>query len=637
MACVSEPGPRPVTPIPKPLHAQLSLLLLLLLISFFVYAPGLQGPMLLDDYSQLGGLMDVEARDWNTLSDSYLFSNSGHLKRPVAMASFIVNAMLHGDELFYWKTTNLLIHLLVAVLIFFLTRLLFRAAEPPGQRQQVGWLALLVTGLWLLHALHVSTVFYTVQRMAQLAALFTLAGLLAYSSGRFRQVTATGSGWWQIAMAYLICLPMAVLSKESGVLLLLLLPVVEYVVFRGRGLPVARAKSGRILLATMLIPLISGVGYLLLNFDTLVLKSYQWREFTLIERLLTQPRVLVMYLQQLLVPLPGQMGFYHDDIAVSKGILHPVTTLGSMLLLAGLLWLAWWLRNRQAVASMGILIFFIAHLLESTVFPLELMFEHRNYLAAFGVMLAFVVLLTQVIRQPKVLAAAGIVLLLSWAALTSARASIWGSTSLLLNHMYSVHPESKRLLIIHANSLADSGAYQQALAILENRDDPGFHINRLYIYCLRDGRIDDSELLSVTGVADGKITSHAMTGLIRTANLGLDGECEFSYSLYLGLLERAIDAQIRPSQLEKLHLYRAHYLHRLGGTNAALPALESAFSVREDNPLPLFLATEWLIDDGRVRQAGEVYARAKVAADASRQDYSGFTNAIEARLATAVD
>ena len=49
------------------------------------------------------------------------------------------------------------------------------------------WPLALASCLWLLHALHVSTVLYTVQRMAQLSALFVFAGLLVYSYGRQRQ------------------------------------------------------------------------------------------------------------------------------------------------------------------------------------------------------------------------------------------------------------------------------------------------------------------------------------------------------------------------------------------------------------------------------------------------------------------
>jgi hypothetical protein len=427
----------------KPLIHQLLLLLLLLVMCAVVYMPGLQGPMLHDDFPQLSGLLSAQSADWRQLSDAYLMSDSGYLGRPVSMASFIANAILHGGELRDWKATNLLIHALTAIVVFFLARVLLRASPSSIRPEQAGWLALLVAGLWLLHALHVSTVLYTVQRMAQLSTLFVLAGLLLYSSGRLRQMTARGKGGWQISLAFLLCLPLAVFSKENGILLLLLVPLVEVLVFRGAGLPVMRSGSWRIWPALMLLPLLAGVLYLLLHADHFLVNGYASKDFTPLERLLTQPRVLVRYLHQLLVPLPGLMGFYHDDMLVSKGLMTPVTTSGSILLLAALVGLALLIRRRQPVIALGILFFLVAHLMESTILPLDLMFEHRNYLASFGVLLALVALLARFIRHPRVLAAAGIVLLLSWSSLTVVRAGIWGSPSLLAAHTAAVHPDSK--------------------------------------------------------------------------------------------------------------------------------------------------------------------------------------------------
>lgn len=431
----------------QPRHYQFLLLLLLLVLCGVIYAPGLSGPMLLDDYPRLSPLMTAEPRDWHNLADTYLFSDSGQPGQPVSMASFIANAVLHGGELRYWKATNLLIHGLTAMVVFLLARILLRARPVTAAPGQAGWLALLVAGLWLLHALHVSTVLYTVQRMAQLSALFVFAGLLVYSYGRQRQ-RRSGRGRWPIACAFLVCLPLAVLSKANGILLLLLLPLLEVLVFRGQGLPVTRSVSWRIWPVLMLLPLVLGVLYLLLHAEYFLVNGYALKDFTPVERLLTQPRVLVRYLHQLLVPLPGLMGFYHDDIAVSEGLLRPVTTLGSILLLAGLVWLALWLRQRQPLMALGILFFFLAHSLESSILQLDLMFEHRNYLASFGVLLAIVVLLARTIQQPRVLAAAGIVLLMTWSSLTVVRAGIWGSASLQATHFATLHPESK--LRLHA-------------------------------------------------------------------------------------------------------------------------------------------------------------------------------------------
>ena len=46
------------------------------------------------------------------------------------------------------------------------------------------------------------------------------------------------------------------------------------------------------------------------------------------------------------------------------------------------------LRNRLPFFSLGVLWFFAAHFLTSNVVPFELVFEHRNYFAALGILLA---------------------------------------------------------------------------------------------------------------------------------------------------------------------------------------------------------------------------------------------------------
>jgi hypothetical protein len=102
-----------VTRTLQPAHYQF----LLLALCAVIYAPGLSGPMLLEDYPRLTPLMAAEPRDWHTLADTYLLSNGGLPGRPVSMASFIANAMLHGDELRHWKATNLLIHSLTAIVV----------------------------------------------------------------------------------------------------------------------------------------------------------------------------------------------------------------------------------------------------------------------------------------------------------------------------------------------------------------------------------------------------------------------------------------------------------------------------------------------------------------------------------------
>ncbi len=148
----------------------------LLMLTAAVYWPGLQGPVLLDDIANLESLIDMQsgALAWHEVLGGFEVRG-----RPITMLSFVANWLTSAGEIWALKYTNLMIHLLCGALLFWLAGRLL--AEPrAGVAPQRWWLALLVAALWLLAPMLVSTVLYVVQRMAQLATLFVLAGVLCY-------------------------------------------------------------------------------------------------------------------------------------------------------------------------------------------------------------------------------------------------------------------------------------------------------------------------------------------------------------------------------------------------------------------------------------------------------------------------
>ena len=150
---------------------------------------------------------------------------------------------------------------------------------------------------------------------------------------------------------------------------------------------------------------------------------------------------------------------YHDDITLSRGLLEPWTTLPAALGIAGLIAAAWLARRRAPVAGFGIAFFLGGHLLESTVLPLELAFEHRNYLPAFGPLLALCYYLPHpgLTRRWLPLRRAALPLLAVLCALvTWPRADAWGRGMPYLQHYeLSRNPDSHRL----HRSLASFHAY----------------------------------------------------------------------------------------------------------------------------------------------------------------------------------
>jgi hypothetical protein len=146
------------------------------------------------------------------------------------------------------------------------------------------------------------------------------------------------------------------------------------------------------------------------------------------------------------LPTPDALSFYHDNFRVSQGLLQPWTTLASIIFLSALLMLMLWLRKRQPLAALGIALFFGCQLLTATILPLELIYEHRNYFASFGLLLAVVPMLaaprSEAFALPRhVLLGA---FLTCSAALTALTAYAWGNPLRLAEDLASRAPDSPR-------------------------------------------------------------------------------------------------------------------------------------------------------------------------------------------------
>jgi len=359
-----------------------------------VYFPGLYGDYVFDDMPNLldNKRLDMEVLDYDSLKSATLSSNSGPLRRPVSMLSFALNRHFFGIHPFSHKVINLGIHLLTGLALFILSRLLVNAYQRQGHGPRLSestahWLPLVITSLWLVHPLNLTSVLYIIQRMTSLAALFTVCGLCTYVAGRLR-LLAGRPGRLLILAGFLVFGALAVFSKETGVLLVLFMFVIELTLFRFKnssGQP-DRFITG-LFVVFLLLPACLVLVKLTLN-PGWVLNGYERRTFTLPERLFTEARVLMLYLKLTVMPTTGSLGLYQGDIGISRGLLSPATTLYSLLALSGLFVSALALLKRQPLISLGILWFFCAHTLESTIFSLEIAHEHRNYLADFGIILA---------------------------------------------------------------------------------------------------------------------------------------------------------------------------------------------------------------------------------------------------------
>ncbi len=460
----------------KGVHAAWLMAIITVITAWLIYLPGLHGPFVFDDRVNLIEQSQIHITELSleNLSRAAQSSGSGPLGRPIAMGSFAVNYYFAGLNTFAYKTTNLAIHLMSGLLIYLLTmRLLAHVPYLQNHTQAFltqdrrRWLGLAVAAIWLCHPLNVTSVLYIVQRMNSLATLFMLAGLLTYAIGRKQILDGRRLGLLTVFGAVPVFTLLAMLSKENGALLPLLVILIEVFFFRFVAAPgISRpfkwlwwiVFAGPVLAGLVMIGLKPRV---FLNLD-----GYGLRDFTLGERLLTEGRVLWFYLRLIILPDIREMGLYHDDIATSRGLLDPVSTLPALLGIAGLIAGAILFRQRQPLLAFGILWFLAAHSLESTFIPLELAHDHRNYLPMWGILLIVVWYLAR--PYPKLsdhpalryVVIALVFVMMSFA--TYARANFWKDEWSLVNHDVLNHPQSARAHVSLGIAQHERGLHEQA-------------------------------------------------------------------------------------------------------------------------------------------------------------------------------
>ena len=424
---------------------------LLAFLTLFIYWPGLHSIFLLDDGPNLSTIGDhLSLGYWHNVLIFLLEGRSGPTGRPLSLLSFFLNSSTYPADPWSFKLLNVIIHIINGALI---SLLLYKVTQLINMKKRLAqWLILLATAFWLLHPFQITTVLYVIQRMTELSALFILLGLLGYLYGRewLTNISNTNTHFQHVLLLTLIiwsCLTLAMLSKETGILLLAYILVIEYFLLRPYQVKTSKMLKNWLFVA-VLIPSISILGYV--YWGAFSSHAFDSRPFTLEQRLLTETRIIFDYLTNIVLPGFSTPTLFHDDYSISTGWLQPWTTLSSTISLLLLVSIAWLMRTKHTIISFGILWFLASHLLESTVLPLELYFEHRNYLAMLGPLLIIIYTVQQLaLYQPKLKKIAYVfvgIFSLLLATNTLQNTILWSNPLALISVWVKDHPNSTRAL-----------------------------------------------------------------------------------------------------------------------------------------------------------------------------------------------
>lgn len=465
------------------IHLLFFVIVALVLIS---YSEGLKGPFLFDDFATLPRIgFYGEIKDIRGLF-VYLAGDISGTGRPIPLLSFLLNATSWPSDPWWFKATNLLLHLFIGGLVYvFIKKLLIYNFE-----KNANAVALLVSSYWLLNPMNVSTVLYVVQRMAMLSTMFVLLGLIFYMHGRLMLKAYPRNAYIWMTLGVVLFTTLAFLSKENGALLPMLILVIEFTLLRsvkrGRSLYDDQGSASNYCsIANMLrylsrrgsfdrpsnawvgvflwIPSIFVVGALL--FYSLG-GAYTSRAFSINERLLTETRVIFEYIWYWFNPFSTPRGVLSDGYVISHGLNEPWTTLPAVLGVFACVGLAIWQRQRDPYIAAAILFFFVAHLMESTIVPLEIYFEHRNYLPSILLVLPVGVWLVTVEAKRVLLMLFVVMTLGAQSYQTHRLAAIWGDELSLAQHWVHRNPQSNRAVDFLASTLSKYGRPDLAVDVL---------------------------------------------------------------------------------------------------------------------------------------------------------------------------
>ena len=219
------------------------------------------------------------------------------------------------------------------------------------------------------------------------------------------------------------------------------------------------------------------------------LPGYSNRDYSAMQRILTESRVLIFYIGLMLVPRLSEFGLNHDDIIISTSLFSPWTTIVSIIIIVALISYAILYRKKYPYFSIGVLWFFTSHLLESTIIPLDIAYEHRNYLALLGPLFVLYEMARALAKRGanKTSKYIFIILILSFSFTTLIRSQSWSSLALLFETETQNHPLSPRSWMDLANLQETMGESEKSIVSLDkaialNPYEPAYFANLFYKY-----------------------------------------------------------------------------------------------------------------------------------------------------------
>ena len=576
------------------------LLSLLAIVVILIYADTLTTPFIFDDLINIQNNPHIRVPALSFENLAWAGFNSPEGRRPVANISFALNYYFNGYNLVGYHAVNILIHLTCGIFLYFLAQATMQTPALRSRYEKFGWIPFFTAFIWLVHPLQTQSVTYIVQRMNCMAAMFYVLAMLFYV--KFRMSKASRSKWMLFA-GCVISAFLAFGTKEITATLPLFIILYEWYFFQE--LSAQWAKRNFLLLGgVFLLFIIIALVYLDYNPVAKILKGYEIRDFTPVQRVLTQSRVVIFYISLLLWPNPSRLNLDHD-FALSYSLLSPATTLMAITAIIGLIAFAILTARKEPLLSFSIIWLFGNLVIESSIIGLELVFEHRYYLPSMFAILAIVSLVFRYVKHalPAVIALSLVgAFFCMW---TYERNQVWTDEMTLYRDGAAKSPGKARPQNNLGAALSRQGRlpeaielYQVALRIKPEYGDAHYNLG----YALaKTGKLDEGLVHFREAV---RIEPKRVKYL---NNLGVALALKGSYAEAIEHLENAL--KIDPSDADG-HSNLGLVFKKQGDLDAAMQHFSTALTLDPRHPGALNNRGVMLMDNGQLEVSRKHFARA---------------------------
>lgn len=526
--------------------------------------------------------------------------------RGLAIFSFALNYHFHGLELPGYHVVNILIHLLTTFFVYLNLTRVFRC-QP--------MVSLLATLVFLAHPLQTQSVTYLVQRMTSMSGLFFFMSLYFYVRARESLIDGHRIVSSRHLLFYLASIgsgAIAVYTKQNAAIL----PLCIFLFDR---FFLTKQKQGYLWQALYLLPYFAAPVWMsLTQFIFPIVEGKSLRVVTAtndpakglvnavvkssdhsnaITYLVTEFSVLWIYIRLLFLPY-GQVLDYQYPLTT---ILLTFKNILAFFSLVGLLTFATLIRKRLPLVSFAVFWFFIALSVESTIIPLDLVFEHRLYVPMFG----FVVLVPQFLDcfcRYKVKVTILLLSVLMYSALSYVRNDLWSREDAFYSDQLSKVPNSTRAMVCLSKNYIDAGRSHDAEVLLRKviQLDPSIEIAyvNLSTIMVRERRMDEALQVLQQGLQTNPYSGQLYN------NLGTFYDLQGQSELAIPALYNAIT--VAPAYAESYtnlgvvyaglkRWKEAEHYHRLG------------ISVLYENPKAHYNLGVVLFYQGRISEAAEAF------------------------------